>query len=59
MFRGFDDFYNKKWFKTKPICLSCKHQKYGMTTVCEKFRRISPDTQDGGPCSFYKRKEVD
>ncbi|MSU01884.1 hypothetical protein [Tissierella pigra] len=39
--------------KRTPICNKCQHQKLGLTTICEKYKRIPSSIQEGGYCSKF------
>lgn len=45
--------------RKKPICNTCIHQKKGLTTICEKYKRIPSDVQHGKYCVKYLRNEVE
>ena len=50
--------FGKDKYKKKMVCIDCKYQKKGLTTVCEKYRRILDKIQQGDSCEHYKKAEV-
>lgn len=46
-------------FRKKSICNTCKYQKLGLQTICEKYKRIPSDVQHGKYCGKYVKNEVE
>jgi len=44
--------------RRKPLCKTCIYQKKGLTTMCEKYKRVHPGVQKGGYCERYIKNEV-
>lgn len=54
-----EDFYDFFGIKTKkkPICSDCQFKKLGLTTICEKYKRIPENVQKGWHCEKYQSVE--
>lgn len=41
------------------MCNICKYRKLGLSTICEQYKRIPLDIQNGRYCRKYMKDEVE
>jgi len=42
--------------RRKPLCNYCIHEKKGLSTICDMYKRIPPQVQEGSICGKYKKR---